>query len=269
MRLTQNHFARIIAEMPPDTQITPKRDIHEMGVPLRDAPYAFAPEQLRAAHDGSRILMAEPVLAGIAAVTVTIIEHNKDQYPGIDTKKLGLTRRKIKNSKARTDVHIATIVEMRERLISGIHDGEFVAYGYVIPRNPADIMAKVPADLFDLKYIKWNKSSIKGAGLEFASVLVFESGLAHEIDAKLAQKSHAQKAGTKRGPPSSKFAIEEAIKSLIDDGTLPNHNQQKDNIEIVRVRVHELHPGEFPKSRGLSKESIREPLAKLIPRIMK
>lgn len=248
--------------MRPDGLVTLEPDIWKLGVPLRDAPYAFAPDHLRTAYDGSQISGVEPFLAPIAEIVLAISNNNNTER---DPKRLDMAQQ-IRKSKDRTDAYFAAVVEMRERLLSGIQLGAFVAYGYALPRDPNSRRIKIPADVFEEKYTNWNNSAIKGAGLEFVSVLVFEPDLAQEIDAQLAKKSASQGTGLKRGPSPSKAAIDEAIRSLIDQGQLPNHHQQKENVGLVRKRIHELHPGEFPHDRGLGHESIRKVLMNLIPR---
>lgn len=248
--------------MCPQEIATLEPDIWEQGVPLEDAPYAFAPEHLQEAYDGSQLPGIAPFLIPIAQVALAV---SKVKGPDGDPK-LKEMARQIQISKDRLGVNVTIYLEMRDRFMSRFQQGAFVAYGYAIPRDPNDRLVKIPKDVFEVKYINWENSAIKGNGLEFASVLVFERDLAPEIDALLAKKSPAQGTGIKRGPPSSSVVIEQAVRSLIDQGQLPNHNQQKENVGLVRERIHQMHPGEFPHDRGLGHESIRKVLANLIPR---
>jgi len=244
--------------MCPDGLVTPHRDIWGLGIPLRDAPYNFAPDGLREAWDSPPILMAVSFVGELALAFAKKTDHERDpKY-----REMAL---QVRESKRRVDAQVAAGVEMADRLLSGIRDGRYVAYGYKKPRDVKDRRVKIPTDVFVREYINWRHSSIKGADLEFVSVLIFESGLEPEIDADL-KSSHAAEHHSKRGPSSSRRAIEEAIRSLIADGFLPNHDLQKQNVELVRQRVHDLHPGEFPKDRGLSDETIRKTLTQSIPR---
>ncbi len=63
------------------------------------------------------------------------------------------------------------------------------------------------------------------------------------------------------GRPSSQGPITAAIRSLMAEGKLPNELSRKQNIELVRVRVHMLFPGQFPGDCGLSRETIANYLA--------
>jgi hypothetical protein len=63
------------------------------------------------------------------------------------------------------------------------------------------------------------------------------------------------------GRPSSQGPITAAIRSLMAEGKLPNELSRKQNIELVRVRVHSLFPGHFSGDNGLSRETIANYLA--------
>lgn len=63
------------------------------------------------------------------------------------------------------------------------------------------------------------------------------------------------------GRPSSQGPITAAIRSLMADGKLPNDLSRKQNIELVRVRVHMLFPNQFSGDNGLSRETIANYLA--------
>jgi hypothetical protein len=68
------------------------------------------------------------------------------------------------------------------------------------------------------------------------------------------------------GRPSSQGPITAAIRSLMAEGKLPNDLSRKQNIELVRVRVHMLFPGQFSGDNGLSRETIANYLAQeMIP----
>ncbi len=245
--------------MCPDGLVVPERNIWANGVPLADADYSFAPQELQVEYEEFFNPPSKPSGKDRPAEPAEIMSDSSGDPAVAIAKNVQLL------------VEILAIPsdmrwDMRNRLLRSLGDGKLVAYGYKITRNPADARVKIPSDLFENKFLNWEDSSIKGSGLEFVSVLVFESGLAQDIDAHLANKPPTQGTSIKRGPPPSSAAIEEAIKSLLNEGWQPNNYMQKENIETVRARVHKLHPGEFPHNRGLSSESIRVVLAKLIPR---
>ncbi len=246
--------------MCPDGLITPQRDIWANGIPLADADYSFASEELRVEYDEyynpppklsgkDRTSAPDEIMSGSAGDPVIAIAKN--------------VQRVIEILAIPSEIRL----EMQNRLLQSLGAGKFVAYGYTIPRNPADSRVKIPRDLFEPKFVNWENSNIRGAGLEFASVLVFESGLAREMDAELTKKAPAKEARSKRGPSSSQQAIEKAVRTLMDEGQLPNSKLQKENIPLVQIRVQELFTGEFPHNRGLSAESIRKVLANLVPRL--
>ncbi len=63
------------------------------------------------------------------------------------------------------------------------------------------------------------------------------------------------------GRPSSQGPIIAAIRSLVAEGKLPNDLSRKQNIELVRVRVHSLFPNQFSGDSGLARETIANYLA--------
>jgi hypothetical protein len=71
---------------------------------------------------------------------------------------------------------------------------------------------------------------------------------------------------TRVGRPSSQGPITAAIRSLVAEGKLPNKLSRKQNIELVRVRVHALFPGHFAGDSGLARETIANYLAQELAR---
>jgi hypothetical protein len=248
--------------MCPDSLVIPNRDIWENGVPLFEADYHFADENLRAKYIEPQIPLPFRLLAKIA----TLIAQPENEKEKLEHEKIEQINR---DALDQTNSYLSAVLEARELLLSDLRKGKLISYGYVAPRNPASIRSKIPRDLYEPKYVIWEDSSVKGAGIEFSAVLVFELELAQEIDAQLAKKPLSQGTGIKRGPPPSSGAIEEAIRSLLDEGWQSQNYLQKENIVTIRAHVHKLHPGKFPNDRDLSKESIRVVLAKLIPRTIK
>ena len=71
---------------------------------------------------------------------------------------------------------------------------------------------------------------------------------------------------TRVGRPSSQGPITAAIRSLVAEGKLPNKLSRKQNIELVRVRVHALFPGHFSGDSGLARETIANYLTQELAR---
>lgn len=245
--------------MCPDGLVTPYRDIWSLGIPLRDAAYEFAPDKLRAVLDASQVPWLLPYLGDLA------LGFLKNTEAELDPKYAEWTR-DLKDLKKRVRVQADAYQAMTDQLLSDIQEGRYLAYGYERPRKLDNHRVKIPADLFERKYIDWENSSIKSPDLEFTSVLVFESGLAREIDAELSRERSANANHRKRGPESSNSIIATIIQSLIDDGSLRKYHLQKKQFDVVRKHAIELYSEQFPNGRGLSDESIRKVLVKLIPR---
>jgi hypothetical protein len=203
--------------MCPDGLTIPARDIWENGVSLFEADYFFADENLRAKYDQLQIPLPIQILGKIT----TLIAQPKNEEQKLEYQKIEQINQ---DALDRSRSHLSAVLEARDLLLSDLQKGKLIAYGYVAPRNPASTRSKIPRDLFDPKFVNWEDSFVKSADLAFSSVLIFELKLAQDIDAQLAKKAPTKGTGIKRGPPPLSDAIEEAIRSLINDGTLPNHN---------------------------------------------
>jgi len=236
--------------------------IWERGIRLAEAPYHFAPNTLRAQHDAPEIATPFSETTDIYALAAEIVEKSKRQ-------KILAALRQLHDASARFSAQLGTHGEMIERLLQSLQNRKLIAYGFRIPRNANSEPEQIPPDLFQRRYVKWAASSISGAGLEFVSVRVLRPKWIKETNARLAQLPKPEPVAPKRrlpGRPSSKDAINAAIQSLTADGKLPNADTRKENITIVRARVHTLFPGQFPGDKGLKEETIGKYLALALPR---
>lgn len=168
--------------MCPDVPLTPSHNIWESGVPLSDADYHFAPENLRAKYIKPEIPLPFQFLAKIA----TLIVQPKNEKEKKEHEKLEQINR---DADEQTSSYLSAVLEARELLLNDLREGKLIAYGYFAPRNPASIRSKIPRDLLELKYMNWEDSGIKGPDLEFSSVLVFEPEPAQEMDRPIGEKS--------------------------------------------------------------------------------
>lgn len=240
-------------------------DIWRRGVPLDAAVWNYASDAEAAvlAQPQGPLLLNElctsvgQVALSVGAAYRPEIKHDPT-YAELE-RQTQETKRQIAQRKVVT-AHICA------DLVAAMQNGRFVLYGYALQRRAKDRPVIIPADLYDGRYIDWGSSKIKGNGLEFVSVVIVEAEAARQINVQADHKLPSIIAVQKRGPISSQEAIENAVNSLIADGTLPNNNMQKQNVELVGQRVHQLFPGEFPHNRGLGRESIRKVLAKSISR---
>lgn len=150
---------------------------------------------------------------------------------------------------------------IRDRLLAQLSNNTLIAYGFAIPRKPANTREKIPPDLFKYEFVSWEELSIKGAGLEFESVIVFRPKWVREIEALLPKD-------TQRviGRPSSKRAITEVIRSLINARVLPTQSRKND-YELIRAKVHSQSPGEFPGNKNLSDKVIAKYLGPELARL--
>lgn len=93
------------------------------------------------------------------------------------------------------------------------------------------------------------------------SVLVFRPKWVRDIEALVPKDTHRA-----IGRPSSKHAITEAIRSLINEQAIPTQSRKRD-YELIRVRVNILFPGQFPGNKNLSDKVIAKYLAPELARL--
>jgi hypothetical protein len=214
-------------------------DIWENGIPLPDAPTYFASRKLRQRYDSPQ---AQAKSLGSTLLSAQTSERSNDE-------KLRTGFQQISNALDNFGARLNALSEMRGLILWSLTNGKLSAYGFTIPRKIDDLPQKIPNDLFQKEFFNWGKSSIKGAGLEFTSVRIVDPRWIKSDPSELENRRPP-------GRPTSKIAISAAIKSLIGEKRLPNTNSRKSNIELVRARVHELFPDQFPGDKGLKRETI-------------
>ena len=231
--------------------------IWERGIWLAEAPYHFAPNALRAEYEAPEIAIPFSGMAGIHMVAAQIAEQDK-------RRQFLSAMQRLHEASEMASARFGTYGEMIEHLLRSLQIRKLIAYGFRIPRNTNSEPEQIPPDLFQRRHIDWAASSISGAGLEFVSVRALRPNWIKEANARSAQLPKPESVAPRRRPPgrpSSKEAITDAIRSLIAEGKLPNADTRKENITIVRARVHALFPGRFPNDKGLKEETIGKYLA--------
>lgn len=232
-------------------------DIWRRGVPLEEAVWAYATDEevkVLAKPQGSLFLNKIMLSIGQAAVRVgkAASPELQNQPSQLESERVTReTQQAIKNRKAVTE-------KIVDRLIAELWEGRFELYGYAVPRMPKDRLVKIPADLYDWRYINWDGSTVKGNGLEFIAAIIME---APNIEIKPDHRLPPSIEHQIGGPISAKSAIAETIEYMTENGLLPDHQMQKQLIPSIRRHIHERYPGQFPHDRGLSSESIRMVLA--------
>jgi hypothetical protein len=225
-----------------ESLLAPRHDIWKKGIPLKEAAYYFAPQILRAQYNEPKLAPRKST-RGMELLAKSLTDENKRQeiIKGFQS---------LQDFLDITQARTLAEQDMQNRLLERLSNNWLIAYGFTVPRKPADTREQIPTDLFKSEYVKWEKSSINGAGLEFVSVMVFRSKWVREIEALLPKDPHRA-----IGRPSSKHPITEAIQSLISDRSLPTQSRKND-YELIRAQVHGLFPGEFPRNKGLSDKVI-------------
>ena len=228
------------------------RDHWKKGILLKEAPHYFAPPKLRAQYDEPPI-PPQKTLRGFQLMAKEIIPAGERQD---FLKKLQPIQEYFEITQVRGTIEL----QMRERLLDALRRTRLIAYGFSLPRKPTNIRERIPDDLFRPEFVSWGKSSVKGAGLEFESVLVFRPKWTSEIESQLSQVARRA-----IGRPSSRGAITEAIGSLISAGWSPSGSRKRD-YDLIRTEVHKLFPGQFAENKNLSDKTIAKYLGSEIAR---
>ncbi|HEX4077500.1 MAG TPA: hypothetical protein VHX61_01315 [Rhizomicrobium sp.] len=240
------------------------RNIWEHGIWLGDAPYYFAPTTLRVKYDEPENALPPP--SGGADIEPAPAELAEQDLPQL----LQSVTRRLHELGGKYVWRSQVSQQMNERLLQSLQSGKLIAYGFPVPRNSDTRPVPIPPDLFERRNIdSWKNSTIRGAALEFVSVRVFRPNWLKKLDFRPLQLPKPQPAESQQRPPgrpSSKDAVTAAIRSLIAGGQLLNGKSRKENIAVVRARVHELFPSRFPKDRGLAEETIGKYLMQELPR---
>lgn len=146
------------------------------------------------------------------------------------------------------------IWEIRESLCKRLMTGELAAFGYeaATPKVPSQL----PPYLFEhIDFIDWQKSSVKGHGLEYLSVKVLSADQLAAIKPG-GNELPINKSNDKGGRPTSKGRVSDAIWALMrtnkDFFGLPIKTQ----ISEVKKFIQANHPDEFPGNKGLSDKAV-------------
>jgi hypothetical protein len=202
-------------------------EIWKRGVPLRDADWHYAPAHLLREYNAIRAPAPAPL-----PVTET---------PAVDLSKLSVEtflmamRIVAEHTLDPFNERCSVRRKMWDRLCRSIKSGELYAYGFYVPRKPADVPLRLPIDMFELRSIN-SGNSLKSARLEFVSVTVIRASEAQEIESRHPADSIYPAIGPK-GRPTMRIYIRQAINSMYFDGYLPNDHSRKANAREVRRRV--------------------------------
>lgn len=237
------------------------QDIWRKGVLLENAVWTYATDaEARILEELPGSVFMHDIVSSIGQTALSFaIKHQ----PEFKSDYIELQRR-AEETKRRVERSKAAAQQICERLLDGLENGQFELYGYALPRRAKDPAVRIPEDLYYKRYIDGDLSRVKGHGLEFVAVVILEANSEPQIDIRPDDKPLLITGPQKRGPLSSQNAIEHAVRFLMARCLLPNNKMQKQNIDLVRQCVRQLYPGEFPRDRGLGRESIRKVLAGVI-----
>ena len=136
--------------------------------------------------------------------------------------------------------------EMRSQLVELLRNGRLVGYGYHFPRQALDRPVRIPDDLFDIAFVRWDKSELEGNGSKYFAVKIFRSSWLKELPVPVTRSAPTkQKVGRQ---PST-----EIIEIIHDLSQNPNFEkmQRKAQAELVIEAAITKHPKRFSNRKGL------------------
>lgn len=168
--------------------------------------------------------------------------------------------------KQQTLIETARFFERRGKalLLDKLQNDDARAFGYALPRTPADRPQFIPHDIWhtagDSPLIDWKNSSLNANGLHFVGVqVVFLSN--YELAALFEEKNKPSAAllpdpvqKNKAGRPLFQGYLADAIDSLKDQITT---DQRTLYYDIIKKRFFELNPTIPKNTKGLSDENLR------------
>jgi hypothetical protein len=221
-------------------------EIWKRGVPLCDADWHYAPAHLRRDYNAIRVPKPLPVTETAAV--------NPPESSGWETFALA-TRYVAEHALSPLSERWSVRGKMRDRLFRSHKSGELRAYGFHVPRKPSDVPVRLPIDVFEFRFVNWEESSVKGAGLEFASVRVIRGSEAQEIESRHPADAIYPALGPK-GRPTMRIHISQAINSMYAERLLPNDKSRRANANELRRRVQNLLPTADNSEVGLGESTL-------------
>lgn len=126
-----------------------------------------------------------------------------------------------------------------------------IAYGFAVPRKPADNPIKVPSDLWD-GLVKWDSSAVERHGLKIEGVRLI---LPAEID-QIRTELSAQPEGRGQGRRTRKPQILEAFETLHGLGEIDYTKRMASYCPVIREWVKVAFPDDPDGEKGLDDKTI-------------
>ncbi len=154
--------------------------------------------------------------------------------------------------------------EIREDLLVRIESGEYMAVGYSQPRKHGDFPVEIPIDIWEGE-IDWEKSTVKGNGLDYMAVRIIPRNSLTKITEKIALLQIAPPSAIPRkinppriGRPSCRKIVEIAYEKLKQSGEIDFLAPQIFAIRQIRDAVTAMFPDDIKGDRGLGDEAVRK-----------
>jgi hypothetical protein len=210
----------------------------EAGVPLSQAPVAFARAEDRAA------LLKYRERAGhwqLNAVKNMIAEA---------TKRLDVLEPGERITYEERQHHEDLERRMRDNVLRWLSQEQLLAVGYSHPRQPDDIPRSIPPELFSLLFFRFDSNRIEGNGLRFDVVRVVRTA------ALFGDKESTPIVEKKRGRPTAQPVILAAYKASKEAGLIDFSGKKKDAVKCVQQWLRKHKPLDYQTGKGFGPKAI-------------
>lgn len=153
--------------------------------------------------------------------------------------------------------------EMQDRTVFLLRTGKLVGYGYHVPRQPKDIPTRIPDDLFDEKFIDWNKSEIDGNGSKYFAVRIFKATWLKGVLAPPNNLVTSKPKPGQPGRPSMRETVLRAFESLNSNSAISAEHSKKSIAAKIREYILASSSNNKEVGRIPSEKTILKYLAKV------
>lgn len=143
------------------------------------------------------------------------------------------------------------IDELRSDCVRHVHTGALNAYGFAVPRTPADLPRLVPPDLWS-GTVRWERSILECNGLKMEGIRLIPPHWEDQLVTR--QVTSSDRTGP--GRRSRESQILEAFDALCESGQIDFTKPMKWTFEPIRSRVLAKYPEDPDGAKGLSDKTI-------------
>lgn len=139
--------------------------------------------------------------------------------------------------------------EQKSLVLTALHQGALLAYGYQLPRRIDDPPVAIPISLWR-HAVRWHKNEIEGVGIKLVEVCLIPLKTIQALNNEApTPQAH--------GRPTRETEIMQAHDFLITSGAIKASDTIKTKGPVIRAHLKSQNPSPDSRTDGLSDETIR------------